>query len=1063
MLAVAASAPAWAQTADHIVINEIEINPPGDDAESIKEWVELYNPTDSTVYIGDWQISSSAAGQKTLRIAAGTFIDAGQHKSFQHTKVWFADVSETVRLHDHLGSLIDQTPPLSDRHNDFDTWQRVEDGVDSDSESDWAFARATAGSYNQIPETVTESGKVSITISSDKTSYNLEETASFEGRVSEKVFVERPFYQSAPIIMTITGPDYEQETQFYPDRNLQYGSNLRLQEVLGISAGTYDVSVQYSEATARTQITVSATQEAAAVVQLGNTLTVSTDMTSYMPGDMVRLSAAVTAPIEFEGIRFTVSSPQGTVISQGTLYPDDSGRASTEFYLNTISPELGEYRVEAQYDTHRASTTFEIVADVREDVPISLSVDSSVYALGQTVSVSGRLNDLWESSVGYVVEQTATASGALDRNALHRSDTLRTHGDGRFSDSFVIPNNSDRLGQYQITVSSTDSEAKTTFSVSADGLPVPAADGSFTVMTDMQAYSPGDAITISGNVGNIISSSQYRVQKVEITFRTPEGVPIRSIHTDNLPSGLSSSYTEYAFSAVPDAGGHYSVSDTLYPSVFEPGEYQIRARYGDDIVSASFEVAQKPAITEPFEVTINREVLGLGQTVRIDGEVGVRADEVRITLTKPDGDIDEFGVLPDESRFSWEWRTPLAERKGIDPSNPRSLTNSVFGTYQVLLWTQNAEHTVYFKVSKNPESDEIVHESLTVSTDRTEYRAGQTLTVSGNLQKRTTDSGAAALDRPRILVQNATPPYGTIHDVYAEPNIVGDYATEFALPVTVFETGQYRVVATHGNLRQTSLFSVTNDFAIGNQDDSVSIDVSLDRQQYGPGQTIHMTGTLNKLIHLDSVRIYVVAEADVSNICGQVICGTTIESIVAPVSSTGSFEASYRIPSSAQGRYEIVYDTQFGRYYAPFTVVQDSADDAAQTITEKFSRITDDFISIDIAPKTVDGIEYMPSAIHGTLLSPGDAGADLLVSGGQQCIIGPDCTVTSQTHSEGQVYVLDGTPYNVMYSGPGSTLERFTISPEISDSGIQETDWSISILKDADQRTKFYYRIVYSR
>jgi len=51
------SAPAYSQTiTDHIVINEVDTNPPGDDAESISEWVELYNPTDDDVDLSGWKI-----------------------------------------------------------------------------------------------------------------------------------------------------------------------------------------------------------------------------------------------------------------------------------------------------------------------------------------------------------------------------------------------------------------------------------------------------------------------------------------------------------------------------------------------------------------------------------------------------------------------------------------------------------------------------------------------------------------------------------------------------------------------------------------------------------------------------------------------------------------------------------------------------------------------------------------------------------------------------------------------------------------------------------------------
>jgi len=38
--------------ADHVIINEVETNPPGDDSKLISQWVELYNPTSNPVNIG---------------------------------------------------------------------------------------------------------------------------------------------------------------------------------------------------------------------------------------------------------------------------------------------------------------------------------------------------------------------------------------------------------------------------------------------------------------------------------------------------------------------------------------------------------------------------------------------------------------------------------------------------------------------------------------------------------------------------------------------------------------------------------------------------------------------------------------------------------------------------------------------------------------------------------------------------------------------------------------------------------------------------------------------------
>ena len=57
-------APVYADTADHVVINEVDTNPPGDDSASISEWVELYNPTDSDVDLGGWSVASTTVLKK---------------------------------------------------------------------------------------------------------------------------------------------------------------------------------------------------------------------------------------------------------------------------------------------------------------------------------------------------------------------------------------------------------------------------------------------------------------------------------------------------------------------------------------------------------------------------------------------------------------------------------------------------------------------------------------------------------------------------------------------------------------------------------------------------------------------------------------------------------------------------------------------------------------------------------------------------------------------------------------------------------------------------------------
>ena len=66
VLIIGTITPVLAQTpntSSDIVINEVELNPPGTDSRSssaassnVNEFIELYNPTDSTVDLSGWQI-----------------------------------------------------------------------------------------------------------------------------------------------------------------------------------------------------------------------------------------------------------------------------------------------------------------------------------------------------------------------------------------------------------------------------------------------------------------------------------------------------------------------------------------------------------------------------------------------------------------------------------------------------------------------------------------------------------------------------------------------------------------------------------------------------------------------------------------------------------------------------------------------------------------------------------------------------------------------------------------------------------------------------------------------
>lgn len=140
------SAPPPTTTRFQVVINEVEQNPPGDDAGN--EWVELYNPTANAVDIRDWTVSTTAGRAVTVTISSGTRIASGGYYIVTYGSQWLDNEGESVVLRGSGGNEVDRTPSLTDTKNDGRSWQRYPNGQDTDSISDWSFQTSTRGFSN---------------------------------------------------------------------------------------------------------------------------------------------------------------------------------------------------------------------------------------------------------------------------------------------------------------------------------------------------------------------------------------------------------------------------------------------------------------------------------------------------------------------------------------------------------------------------------------------------------------------------------------------------------------------------------------------------------------------------------------------------------------------------------------------------------------------------------------------------------------------------------------------------------------------------------------------------
>ena len=385
---------------DHVVINEVDTNPFGDDSKSVSEWVELYNPTNFDIDLSGWEIASTTVLKKTFIIPDGTVISSGDFLTFTHEKLWFTDSNESVELRTDGGSLIDKTPVISDLKNDFFSWQRI-----YDAHIDWELALASTGASNGKLSVVGTSSPLTVTLSSDKSSYIFDETAIIQGTVSEKIYVEKPTFQTAPVIVNISGPNFYHSVSLYPDLYLNYKTTLDLVQVLGISEGNYNVTVNYGEAIENISFYVG--PEIIEIPDvLASSFKIQTDVDTYEIDELILISGHVSEIIPFESIKYEIIDPAGKIIESGNFITSD-GNFQSEMFLPSIKLSYGTYTITAEYSDKTTFTTFNLMETTVDEETVLVSdkiifdTKKTEYFLNDQLTISGYINNFDSSSIRY--------------------------------------------------------------------------------------------------------------------------------------------------------------------------------------------------------------------------------------------------------------------------------------------------------------------------------------------------------------------------------------------------------------------------------------------------------------------------------------------------------------------------------------------------------------------------------------------------------------------------------------------------------------------------------------
>ncbi|MGQ0772702.1 MAG: lamin tail domain-containing protein [Nitrososphaerota archaeon] len=1064
------------ETTDHVVINEIDTNPANDDAKSVSEWVELYNPTNEDVDISGWKIASTTVTKKTLTLPVGTTIKPGQFLIYSYTRLWFTDVSEKVQLKDKEGNLVDETPAMTDQKNDFSSWQRKFDGADSNASNDWIFRMSSAGSSNgKLGAASGSSDGAVIIVETDKRNYIFGETAIITGNISKRVYQEKPYYTQAQITIHVDGPgSYDKKFTIYPDMKLQFKAQLKLDKVQGVDAGNYVVSADYADSD-DTALFIVGDEVTFTEAEQESELVISTDATSYLPGQRVTISASTTKIIPLAGLDYAVYDPKVKQLFSGKLFPSKSGEFSGKIPMTTVNPVFGKFDIIADYGKQHAETTFELTSNIKDTEKIVLSTDKKAYGLGESITISGRSNKHVVALDLEVLQTGVTAIGKDTNNVFKIKDQVKLAGDSTFSYDLKIPSDQLRLGDYRVTVSKEFGMSIIYFKIVEDpDTYVSTGDGNY-VSTDKPDYASGEKMSIIGHVIPKTRSSSFDVTPVKVSITDESGKDLSIVGKDKkLRVRDESIVTTYSFTAIPDDVGNYKIDTVLNQATFTPGAYKIKAAYGSTETSTMFTVSSATdTANKKIVASTDKTVYGLGEKVTLDGTLLTGQSAIKITLTKPDGKTVNSGAKIDDSKFSWSWEIPKKDYDLADIRDPKEARPSVFGNYKISVIATSETTDVFFKVSKNPATDKLEVKPLDVKTEKQVYSAGEKLKIIGEAIKRqqtTSTSGGEIQDRVNVVIKswNNKP----IYESNLSFDSAGHFGATYDLPLTIFKDASYKVTAIYQGLRADTTFEVRNKVPTADTS-KLAITLNTDKGEYSPGETIQIFGNTNKVVLLGKLDLVVIPEESTEVSCGTSYCGLGGKKIdLTRYYDNGSYTYDYVLPANvALGSYIIKADTEFGTFTATFKVVEKKAEvKATIKISEKFNRITEALVEIPIFEQTLEDQDVVPILWQGSVVTPKGSEKDVnlkITSEEGQCVIGQDadCLISKSTKSADASYeivTIGAYNYKVTYSGHTPLLEKFSISPESEGNAIPDSVWTVEIVKEENKSSRFYYEIVYN-
>jgi len=962
LLVIGQSYAASGQTvtiANHVVINEVELNPVGDYTALPIQWVELYNPTNSPVSIGGWTIGATSGLKQVNTISLGTTIQPQQFIVYHYKPLWLPQAGAVIQLKGSDGTIIDQTPTLTDTQGDGNTWQRLYDGYNTGSQNGWVYKIGTPGSTNGSPPTTTVANQLTMSISTDKQNYIFGDIVNISGQVSQ--IVKNPAVTSIPttVNLIMSGPHgFKQTFSLYPGTDLKFSTFAKTDQVLGFAEGTYTISASYGAAQSSSTFSLGSTAFVPPPQIVPTTIVISTDNSNYTISQPIVLTGTVSKVIPLTPVTYKVYDPTNVVVYQGTIFPDSQGKLTTVnqyqrsagssgLLINGVNPVYGIYRVVASYGGASTFTTFTLIPVQVQSNVIQMSTDKKAYAPGETVIISGGTLNQGLQNLGLnpglqIIQTTVGGSSGTQvfgnrgivTNTINMRTIVNLQTDNTFTYKFVIPGTTDSLGNYRTIISTTNGMSEVDFVVvqnPSDYKPTISPSTPFSITTDKSLYALGDALVISGHILNPIQlSTQNAGISVKVKVLDSAGNSISSGGTfiNNIFVPTS---TALFYSAFPDANGIFQVQpQIIHSGIFLPGTYTLKATYNNLAASTTFTVYD-PLAGSLSSVAVNtdKKVYGVGDLVQLNGKISALTgtDSYTLTLVKPSGSKITFPLQVNNGQFSWSWTIPAKDTTGsvmitTDRSSSSVLdpTLAVYGIYRITIASTNANSELFFQVSKNPQPNQDLS-PIIVQTDKTDYLSSDVARIWGEvipIQNAATKEANAVV---QVLIYSSDGQQVYRGDATVNPG--GQFYVTVPFHTGIYKTGTYKLYAQYLANKVITSFKVNDPYTTSS--DKLQLFMTTDSDKYLPGQTVLLTGRTSYIVSLpDGIDLAFGLKNDTVISEGEVMSkkGNTISKTTAYFDQFGSFSYDYKIPKNAKlGDYVIIAQVPFGAFKAYFSVV----------------------------------------------------------------------------------------------------------------------------------------------